>query len=408
MIIPSIDLINGKAVQLIGGKEKIIEKDNPIELAKKFRVYGDIAVIDLDAAMNKKKNNLELIKKICNIADCNVGGGIRTKQKANELLRVGAKKIIIGTAASKEFLSQLPKNRVIVAIDSKDGFVVNKGWINKTNKTPQQLVRELENYCCGFLYTIVESEGRMQGIDIDKINQIRKLTKNKLIAAGGITTLEEIKELDKLNIDCQIGMALYTGKLNLTNCFIELLDFEKNNALIPTIVQDEANQVLMLAYSSKESLKKALEKQKGIYFSRSRGKIWEKGETSNNTQELINAKYDCDKDTLLFRVKQKGVACHKENYSCFGDKDFCFDELYEVIKNRIENPKRNSYTSQLSKNEQSIKEKIKEESGEVLNYTDRNNLIWEIADLTYFIFVLMAKKNITIEEIKNELWKRRK
>ncbi|MCK5040439.1 MAG: bifunctional phosphoribosyl-AMP cyclohydrolase/phosphoribosyl-ATP diphosphatase HisIE [Candidatus Aenigmarchaeota archaeon] len=410
MIIPSIDLIDGKAVQLVGGKKKILEREDVLELARRFGVYGDVAVIDLDAAMNKCKDNTELIKKICKITKCNVGGGIRTKQKAEELLKSGAKKIIIGTKANRDFLMQLPKDRLIVAIDSKEGFVVNEGWKNKTNKTPQETVAELKDYCCGFLYTLIESEGRMQGIDLEKIKQIRKMTKNRLIAAGGISSLEQIKELDKIDVDCQIGMALYTGKLDLTECFAGLLDFNKTNGLIPTIVQDEANQVLMLAYSSRESLKQALKKQKGIYYSRSRKQLWRKGETSGNTQQLLNVKYDCDKDTLLFRVRQSGVACHKGSYSCFGaeNREFNLKELYGCIKDRVNKPRKGSYTSLVSRDEKSIKEKIKEESGEVLNYTDKDNLIWEIADLTYFILVLMAKKNIAIEDVINELEGRRK
>ena len=127
MIIPSIDLMNGKAVQLVQGREKKLEVENVLDLAKEFSKYGEIAVIDLDSALgnvvnkgiktnNLKKDNLELIKQICKIADCRVGGGIRTLEKARELLKVGAKKIIIGTKANKQFLKQLPKDRIIVAI----------------------------------------------------------------------------------------------------------------------------------------------------------------------------------------------------------------------------------------------------------------------------------------------------
>lgn len=410
MIIPSIDLMNGKAVQLIQGKKKVLERENVLKLAKEFNRYGELAVIDLDAAFSQG-NNLALIKKICKVAECRVGGGIRTIEKANEILSYGAKKIIIGTKANKKFLKKLPKERLIVAIDTKNGFVVNKGWRNKTKRAPEEFVKELENYCSGFLFTNVDKEGLMQGIDFEKIKKLRQITKNKLTVAGGISSIEEIKQLEDLGIDSQIGMALYTKKIKLDEAFISLLNFEKNNGLIPTIVQDaNTKQVLMLSFSNKDSLKKTFESGRATYYSRTRKKIWTKGETSGNFQFVKKVRYDCDRDTLLFTVKQKNFSCHLGNYSCFGsgDKEFSLDELYEIIENRISNPRKNSYTSKISQNEKKIKEKIEEECEEVLLCKNKENLIWEISDLIYFILVLMAKKRITMRDIKNELWRRRK
>ena len=407
MIIPSIDLMNGKAVQLRQGKEKVLERKNVLGLAKEFSKYGEVAVIDLDAAMGKG-SNLELIKKICKIADCRVGGGIRTIEKANELLQAGAKKAIIGTKATPEFLKQLPKGRVIAAVDTKDGYVVTKGWTNKTKEKPEELIKKLEPYCSGFLFTNVDKEGLMQGIDFGIVKKLKAITKNNLTVAGGISSIEEVKKLEGLGVDSQLGMALYTGKIKLNKAFISLLDFKKNNGLIPTIAQDDKKQVLMLAFSNKESLLRTFRTGKATYYSRSRKKIWEKGETSGNYQQILRVKYDCDKDALLFIVKQKNVACHNGNYSCFNDKEFSFEDLYGVISDRIINPKKGSYTSNIAADEKKIKEKIKEECREVLDYKDKDNLVWEIADLLYFIFVLMAKNGIALDDIKNELWRRRK
>lgn len=407
MIIPSIDLMNGKAVQLRQGKEKVLEREDVLDLALEFRKYGEIAVIDLDAALGKG-NNFELIKKICKIADCRVGGGIRTIERANEILQAGAKKIIIGTKAIPRFLKQLPKDRVIVAIDTRDGYVVNKGWTNKTDKTPQQLVKKLEPYCSGFLFTNVNKEGLMKGIDFQTIKKLKEITKNKLTVAGGINSISEIQWLENAGINSQLGMALYTGKIDLAEAFISILDLNKNNGLMPTIVQDEQNQVLMLAFSDKESLLRTFKEGKSAYYSRSRKRLWTKGETSGNYQEILKVRYDCDRDTLLFIVKQKNVACHEGGYSCFGEKEFSFQELYKVIENRIKNPKTSSYTSKIASNESKVKQKIKEECLEILDYKDKNNLVWEIADLLYFIFILMTKNGIEIKDIENELWRRRR
>lgn len=407
MIIPSIDLMGGKAVQLRQGKEKVLEKGNVLELAREFGKYGDLAVIDLDAALGKG-DNLSLIKDICKITDCRVGGGIRTLEKANELLSAGAKKIIIGTKACPEFLEKLPWERVIVAIDTKENKVVDKGWTRKTDKIPQQMIKELDNYCSEFLFTNVDKEGLMAGLDFDIVRELQGLTEKRLTIAGGITTVEDIKELEELGVNSQIGMALYTGKMTLPEAFISVLDFTKNNGLIPTIVQDTSKRIVMLAYSSKESLSLAFETGKGTYYSRSRKELWTKGASSGNTQELLKVRFDCDRDALLFTINQKNVACHTGAYSCFGDKEFVLGDLYEVIMDRIRHPKEGSYTSGLAADDMAVKEKISEEANEVVHYKDRENLVWEIADLTYFVIVLMAKHQISLDEIRNELWRRRK
>ncbi|MBI2576893.1 bifunctional phosphoribosyl-AMP cyclohydrolase/phosphoribosyl-ATP diphosphatase HisIE [Candidatus Woesearchaeota archaeon] len=407
MIIPSIDLMDGKAVQLRQGKEKVLERKDVVELAKEFRKYGDIAVIDLDAAWGKG-NNMKLVEELCSIADCRVGGGIRTVEKANGLLQAGAKKIIIGTKANPQFLRGLPKDKVIVAVDTKGGFVVNKGWTSKTRLTPQEMIPDLEPYCSGFLFTDVDREGLMEGIDVKKISALQGLTKNKLTIAGSITSSPEIKWLEDRGFDAQLGMALYTGKINLPDAFANVLDFEKNNGLIPTITQDDQGRVLMLAFSSKESLARTFKGGKAAYFSRSRKKIWKKGETSGSEQDIVKVRYDCDRDTLLFTVKQKNVACHEGKYSCFGDKEFSLADLYQVLQERMKAPAKGSYTRLLLKNPKELSKKIAEECDEVVHFTDRKNLVWELADINYFLLVLMARENITPKEVLNELSRRRK
>jgi phosphoribosyl-AMP cyclohydrolase / phosphoribosyl-ATP pyrophosphohydrolase len=408
MIIPSIDIMNGKAVQLRQGKEKVLEREDIFELAKYFGRFGEIAVIDLDAAMGKGENN-ELIKKLCKVAECRVGGGIRTVERAKEILSFGAKKIIIGTAATKEFLTELPKDKVIVAIDSRRGKVVNQGWEHETNYTPEQMVKEIDDYCSGYLYTIVEKEGMMEGTDIEAILRIRAITKKQLIAAGGISTNEEILRLDSAGAGCQLGMAIYTRKINLQEAYIQLLDFEKEDGLIPTVVQDrKSKQVLMLAYSNQESVKLSLESGRATYYSRSRNKLWIKGETSGHIQNLITVKYDCDRDTLLYIVDQVGPACHTNEYTCFGEREFDFESLYDVLVDRLINLPEDSYTTKLYKDDHLLNKKINEEAFEVIQAKNKDELIWEVSDLTYFVMTLMVRHGITIDEIKHHLESRRK
>ena len=408
MLVPSIDLMKGKAVQLVQGRKKVLERKNVLALAREFNKYGEIAVIDLDAALGRG-NNEAIIKKLCSIADCRVGGGIRTAAKARRMLKAGAKKIIIGTAATPEFLKQLPKDKVIVALDFKGNKVYDQGWRNNTNALIFKKIKELENYCSGFLCTNIEKEGMMQGIDLEIYRKLKRLTQNNLTAAGGITTASDIKALEDINIDSQIGMALYTNKISLPETFISLLNFKydyKKQKLIATIVQDENKNILMFGYSSRDSLLKAFKSSKAAYFSRTRNKLWTKGETSGNFQDLIKARYDCDRDTLLFTVKQKNAACHLGRYSCFGRENFTLEKLYEIIRERMEKKVKGSYTASLTVGK--IKNKIREESDELISYKNRANLVWEAADVLYFLLALMAKKSIKLKEVMNELEGRRK
>lgn len=408
MIIPSIDIMDGKAVQLKQGKEKVLEREDIFELAKYFSRFGELAVIDLDAAMGKGDNE-ELIKKICRIAPCRVGGGIRDVEKAKRIIANGAKKIIIGTAASEELLSQLPKDKILVAIDSNKGKVVTEGWTKDTGITPEDYVKRFDDLCHGYLYTIVEKEGMMGGTDLEAIKKIRKLTKKELVAAGGISSIDEIKELEKNNISSQLGMCIYTNAVKLEDAFCAMLDFEKQNNLIPTIVQDaKSKQVLMLAYSNKDAVMKTLKDGLATYFSRSRNELWTKGLTSGNTQELVSARYDCDRDTLLYKVNQKGVACHLGRYSCFEDKDFDIHDLVEVLEQRKRELPEKSFTTKLFKNDFYLKRKIMEEAFEVVNFEEGDGLEWEAADLAYFVLTFMVKNNISVEDVLSNLASRRK
>jgi len=408
MIIPSIDLMNGKAVQLKQGKEKVLERENVLELAKYYARFGEVAVIDLDSALGRGDNE-KLIAQICKIAKCRVGGGIRDIEKAKRILSYGAKKIIIGTAASEEFLSKLPKDKVMVAIDSREGKITTEGWQKETDHSTESFVWRFQNYCCGFLYTIVEKEGMMQGTSLDAFKKIKEITKNPIVAAGGISTIEEIVELEKMDISCQLGMSIYTGAIKLEDAFCACINFQKGGGVVPTVVQDEdTKQVLMLAYSNEDSLKKSLETGKATYFSRSRNELWTKGETSGNTQELTGARFDCDGDTILFTVKQKGNACHLERYSCFEDRDFTLQELYEVILDRKEKMPEKSYTTKLFSNDFYLKRKIMEEAFETVNFECGDGLEWESADLIYHLMVFMAKNNVTPRDIINNLSSRTK
>jgi len=219
MIIPCIDLMGGKVVQLIQGREKALEGGSPLEMIEMFRAFPQIQVIDLDAAMNKGSNDA-LVELLASEAVARVGGGVRSPERARALIQQGAFRVIVGTAAfDREKLTEIADaatpERLIIALDSKDGRVVTHGWTEATSVTAEEMIPHLEPFCSGFLCTYVDKEGMLQGTDLDWFRRLRAATKHELTAAGGITTIEEIRELQKLGIHAALGMAIYTGRLNL-------------------------------------------------------------------------------------------------------------------------------------------------------------------------------------------------
>jgi phosphoribosylformimino-5-aminoimidazole carboxamide ribotide isomerase len=224
MLIPAIDLKDGAVVQLVQGERLAIRHDDVFEWVRRFERFPKVQVIDLDAAMGLG-DNLPLVRRIAGSLPCRVGGGIRTVARAQDILAAGARQIIAGSALFKDgrvdtvFARELAEavgaERVIAAVDSRGGHVVIHGWKTVLPLAAVDAVRALEPYCSEFLYTHVDREGLMQGTDIGAILAVRRATARRLTAAGGITTREEIDELDAAGVDAVVGMAVYTGKLDL-------------------------------------------------------------------------------------------------------------------------------------------------------------------------------------------------
>ncbi len=407
MIIPSIDLMDGKAVQLKQGKEKVLERDDVETLLKEFSVYGEVAIIDLDAALGQGDNK-ELIKRLLKIRACRVGGGIRDLETAKEYIKAGASKIIIGTNCREDWVLKISKEYLIFAIDAKGDHWATRGWKTTEAIKVVDLIPELNDRCSEYLYTQVEKEGMLKGIDRERIEQIIKVSKVPVTIAGGISTVEDIEWFSRRGANGQIGMSIYTGQLSLTDCFFAQIDFDKA-PLVPTVVQDaDTGKMLMLAYSNKESLELALTQQKGVYWSRSRSEIWEKGLTSGNQQQLILADVDCDGDTLLFQVKQKGDACHFDRYSCFPTQKRRFDlsVLNTLLERRKELLPENSFSTQLFKSAEFRAEKIREEAEELIEAQSFDDVRWEAADLIFFALTDALAKGVTIDDIVCELGSR--
>ena len=220
MLIPSIDLMGGKIVQLVQGERQALEFSDFDYWIERFASYPMVQLIDLDAAMGKGSNR-EMLGRFTSRLPCQVGGGIRSVAAAQEALSAGARKVIVGsallraaqvdTAFAGELAEAIGLQQVIAALDSRGGQVVVRGWREPAGISPVAMLRDLEPYCGGFLYTHVDTEGLLQGLPLEAVRELRQATSRKLIAAGGIRSQEEVDALDAMGVDAVVGMPIYTG-----------------------------------------------------------------------------------------------------------------------------------------------------------------------------------------------------
>lgn len=228
MLIPCIDLQGGQAVQLVHGRRRELAVSDVMSLLKRFGKHPWLHVIDLDAAMGKGENR-ELVRELCARAKrehrmkVRVGGGIRTVRHAEELIRLGVAQIIIGSAAFREARPNLPflkrlcarvkSKQILIALDTAKGTIVVHGWRTSLHVSPREVMSRLEPYCGGFLCTDVDREGTMRGANLEWFRDLRAATRLPIVAAGGISSQNEIRALEKLGMDAAVGMALYKNRV---------------------------------------------------------------------------------------------------------------------------------------------------------------------------------------------------
>ncbi|MDR3312643.1 MAG: bifunctional phosphoribosyl-AMP cyclohydrolase/phosphoribosyl-ATP diphosphatase HisIE [Spirochaetaceae bacterium] len=452
MIISSIDLQGGKVVQLKNGRDLVLEWDNPAELLAKFDRYGETAIIDLDAARGQLNGggttaNTAILTSLLSRGSVRVGGGIRTVKQARHLVSLGAEKVIIGSQAflapstgsgtegsdsggaigaglpagqgvcekkwlNTGFLQELNdaigKQRVIIAVDAIRGNIAVKGWTETTGIPLIDGAREAEKYAGELLFTSVENEGCMHGTDLALVKRLRDAVSCSLTAAGGVASVEEAAELARWGVDVQMGMALYTGKVGLAEGFIACLNWEKTK-LMPVIAQSNAGEVLMLGFANRETLAKTFATGRLTFWSRTRNRLWTKGETSGSFLEVVRLRADCDRDTVLATVIPHGPVCHRGSWNCFsseGMEKSTLERLQGIIAERFAHPTVESYTATLDGVR--VREKIAEEAAELAAAAEKRDVVWECADLLYFVSVLMYKEGIQWCDVLRELDRRHK
>ncbi|MFU0801443.1 MAG: bifunctional phosphoribosyl-AMP cyclohydrolase/phosphoribosyl-ATP diphosphatase HisIE [Xylanivirga thermophila] len=449
-VIPCLDIKNGRVVKGVNF-QNIVDTGDPVDFAKHYEKQGadEIVLLDISASNEQRYANINLLKKIrSNISiPIIIGGGISSMADARMLFKAGADKISINSAAVDDpklisYISdEFGKEHLIVAIDSKakpngSGWnVYTRGGTINTGLDVLEWAKEIESLGAGaILLTSMDRDGTKEGYDISLIKTVASNIKIPVIASGGAGKMEDFRDamLDAQAQGLLAASLFHFNEINIAtlkaylNTWQGLCNIKFNEkGFLPAIIQDiGTNNVLMLAYMNKESLDNTIQTGKTWFWSRSRQKLWMKGETSGHVQHVKEIYLDCDSDTLLIKVKQAGAACHTGNTSCFyqlvynesqqvnlNNNIFILGELYNIIINRKNNPKEGSYTNYLfDKGIDKILKKVGEESAEVIIAAKggrKNEIIYEISDLVYHLLVLMVDKGIKLDDISRQLKKRR-
>ncbi|MCB1247672.1 MAG: phosphoribosyl-ATP diphosphatase [Acidimicrobiia bacterium] len=405
MMIPSIDIVAGRTVQLVGGEKPAIDAGDPVPIMARFARVGEVAVVDIDAARGEGANT-EVIERLCAMGSVRVGGGIRDVIAARRWLDRGAHRVVVGTAADAEFLRALPTDRVIVALDACQGEVVTHGWRKRTGTGVLDRVRTLAPLCAGVLVTFVEREGRMAGTDHDLAARIVEAAGDtRVTIAGGITTPADIASLDRIGADAQVGMALYAGAMTLADGFLAPVTSDRSDGRYATVVTDTSGLALGLVWSSTESVQRAIDSGAGVYESRTRG-VWTKGETSGATQRLVRIDVDCDRDALRFVVEQRDPGfCHGGTSTCWGEPPGLVG-LERRIRSIASDPPTNSNTARLLADSDLLAAKLVEEANELAAAIEPGAVVAEAADLMYFAMTKIASAGVSLSAVGAELDRR--
>jgi phosphoribosyl-ATP pyrophosphohydrolase/phosphoribosyl-AMP cyclohydrolase len=307
----------------------------------------------------------------------------------------------------------------VIAVDARrrkeGGYeIAVDGWKTLTGLELVETARAVEPYAGELLFTCVDREGTMGGLDLEPVRALREALSCGITVAGGVASLEETENIAALGCDVQLGMALYTGRIDLGEAFVRALNWGKaayagegREGLLPLIAQDSGGQVLMTGFADREALAETFKRGNLCFHSRSRDKLWMKGENSGNVLKLRRLRADCDRDAILALVEPAGPACHTGAFSCFQtDRSFTWEYLQRVISERFANPPPGSYTASLD--DERVRRKLMEEAYEVCTAPGHDEIVWEAADLLYFATVLMSRAGVTVAEVLAELDRRHK
>ncbi|MCK6685444.1 MAG: imidazole glycerol phosphate synthase subunit HisF [Thermoanaerobaculia bacterium] len=469
-LIPCLDIDRGRVVKGLRF-QNIRDAGDPVQAAERYEREGadELIFLDITASHEERGTLVNLVERIAEVLSIpfTVGGGVRSVEDAGALLRAGADRVTVNTAALADpslitrIAERYGSQCVVVAIDAKrvegrrthnagiaDAGIADAGIANAVAMThggrresPWKLldwVREVESRGAGeILLTSVDTDGTKNGFDVEMLEAVRKATTLPLIASGGAGELSHFSEGVRAGADAVLAASVFHDRVfsirevkaamrragvvvrPVREPWREAVRFNEQG-LVPVIVQDARSKtVLTLAWANEEALDLTLETRASHFFSRSRRALWKKGESSGNVQEVVSVSLDCDGDAVLYSVIPAGPACHTGALTCFHEVEAVKNApwsldlapLFSVVRDRKENPQPGSYTNSLfSAGPLRIAKKVGEEGVEVALAAvgeDRERMASEIADLLYHVVVLMTARDVPESLVEEELRKRR-
>lgn len=420
--IPCIYLYKGNAVKNLKDMEVISE--NPVELAGSYNDEGsdELIIFDLSNGDEEHEESLDIIKAICAAVDIPVigAGNVKRMEDIKKLLYAGCKKACLNFSKQgnidilKEVSDKFGKDKIVICYTETDKIT---SYIDEVQELSSELILLNTSEIKNTLETTMPTILSLPDVSLDKI--IELLNMENVSGLSGMAMNRNVNNIGDIKKLCrENGIAV--NKMTAAISWDELKKME--NGLVPVVVQDyRTDQVLMVAYMNEEAYNQTIETGKMHYYSRSRGEQWLKGETSGHFQFVKSLYADCDKDTILAKVKQLGAACHTGSYSCFFNEiakteyseknpQKVLDSVFEVITDRKKNPREGSYTNYLfDKGIDKILKKVGEESTEIViaaKNPNSNEIVYEMADFLYHMMVLMAEKDVKWEDITDELARR--
>lgn len=445
-IIPCLDVRDGRVVKGVNFKG-VQDVASPIDMARYYNQSGadELVFYDITASVEGRGIFTEVLKEVASqiFIPLTVGGGINSLDDFDRVLKCGADKVSVNSGAIKnpELIKQAAlkygNQCVVLSMDVKKNegkyTLFTKGGKENTGIDALDWVEKCVGLGAGeVVVNSIDTDGVKGGFDLEMLKAVSERVDVPIIASGGAGSKEDfVKLFENPAIDAGLAASIFHFKeieiKELKKTLIENgyeirmwgkkmeIKFDKNG-LVPAVVQDYySKQVLTLAYMNKESLDITISEGKTCFYSRSRKELWRKGETSGNYQKVINIKADCDGDSLVIEVIKDGPACHTGEESCFFNTiyqddeatEFSYGQLYNMLKERKEIPKEGSYTTYLfEKGKDKILKKIGEECTEVIIGAAKDNkeeTIYEIADLAYHIMVLMVQEGIEMKDLAEEL-----